>query len=511
MHIGLQQPMRRLSTWLTLAGILLIPLMITTESLWLDEGDTAMYALQPDFHSWWRYLMHDGNADCQMPLSMLFAWITAKTIGCGEWHLRAINLLWGALAVLGLHRVGRRLSIPWLGLLIGIQPYLWFYANEARPYALQIAGGAWLLAGLVEFLLKKGEGESWAWIFAGASVLLCYSTMLAPLPIGVAIGVAGVLAWRNGFKIGRKPILILTGSVVAVVPLALYYLSTLLRGAKGAQLWQVDWKCLAYVMYELTGAAGLGPAVEQLRELAQHPSLHTLLAEFGAQFGLVAAFGFLLLLVFGLELRQKSRDPVQWGILLVPAIVCAIFFTIGLVLHKAFWARHLAPVFPFYVALLGCAIDSILKSRRLWLRAIPAALAALILYSSLNLRLNARHRKEDYRAAAQLAGEALRNNKSVWWLASPFVAHYYGLDCAYYEPVPGKVFFTGRDPEQTEKPMPKEKLQKVPLPDLIIFSKPDIYDTTGTVRSLMKQKPYQPIKYLKSFIIWSEPPHPQTL
>lgn len=46
------------AVWLAL-GILLLPLMITSESLWLDEGDTAMYALQKDFHSWRQHLSHD--------------------------------------------------------------------------------------------------------------------------------------------------------------------------------------------------------------------------------------------------------------------------------------------------------------------------------------------------------------------------------------------------------------------------------------------------------------------
>ena len=33
-----------------------MPLMVTNQSLWLDEGDTALYALQPNFSAWFDYL-----------------------------------------------------------------------------------------------------------------------------------------------------------------------------------------------------------------------------------------------------------------------------------------------------------------------------------------------------------------------------------------------------------------------------------------------------------------------
>src|SRR5471030_2287128 len=88
--------------WL-LAGLLLLPFMLTNDSIWIDEGNTAMYAMQPDFHSWWERLRHDMQADCQMPLSMFFAMISGRVIGTAEWQLRAINLIWGALALTGMY------------------------------------------------------------------------------------------------------------------------------------------------------------------------------------------------------------------------------------------------------------------------------------------------------------------------------------------------------------------------------------------------------------------------
>jgi len=72
-----------ISPWWWLLPALLLPLMITNESLWIDECDTAIYSIQPDFHSWRQHLNQDANADCQMPLSMFFAWITGRALGTG--------------------------------------------------------------------------------------------------------------------------------------------------------------------------------------------------------------------------------------------------------------------------------------------------------------------------------------------------------------------------------------------------------------------------------------------
>src|SRR5215471_242455 len=159
----------QVSHFCLLLALAILPLAVTNDSLWLDEGDTAMYALEPTFHSWCDRLLHDGQADCQMPLSMFCAWAVGKVVGTSEWQLRAVNIFWGALALVAMSRVGRRLQMPWLPLLLAVQPFFWFYLNEARPFALQLGCGAWLLAALVDFVYSRAGGTSWAWqlVFAG--------------------------------------------------------------------------------------------------------------------------------------------------------------------------------------------------------------------------------------------------------------------------------------------------------------------------------------------------------
>ena len=483
--------------WL-LAGLLLLPLMPTNDSLWLDEGATARYAAQPDFHSWWHHLWQDRETECQMPLSVLFTWIDGRMLGTQEWQMRAVNLLWGVFALGGMFCVGRRLQLPWLPLLLAIQPYFWFYMNEARPYALQIACGSWLLAALVEFHTRKASGESWAWLLVTATFFLFLSTLLAPVTVATTIAAGGVAAMLGRWTPSRKAVLILLGGAAANIPTAIYYSCTLLRGAKGAQLWHVDLKFFGYVLYELTGMTGLGLPVEEIRGLARSPHFLNMLALHWSQFAL-PALGFALVLsvmVLGLRRRPPGVPPgMSTGLVMVFGMTALVFVAGSLALQKAFWARHFAPVFPFYLALLGVALAGAGGSRKLAVRWIPFLLCGLLVLSALNLRLAPAWRKEDYRSAAQFARRALAENKSVWWVAGGFCATYYQLELTASHPEPGKAIYY----------QPAE-VKSLPPPDVIIYSsKPDIYDRDLAIQKIIEQKKYQVAARFKSFVIWIKP------
>jgi hypothetical protein len=478
-------------------GLLLLPVMVSSDSLWLDEGDTAMYALQPGAHAWWNYLRHDIAADCQMPLSMFCAWLGGRTLGTSEWQLRAINILWGALALVGMYRAGKRLQLPWLPLLLAIQPYFWFYTNEARPYALQIACGAWLLAAFTEFVGTKGTGNTWAWHFSAALFFLCLATMLAPVPVAAAVIAAAVFARLNRWQISRKAVLVLTGGVLANIPVAIYYASTLARGAKGAQLWRVDLKFFGYVAYEFTGMTGLGLPVEKIRELAHSPHLAATLTRNWIYFALPALAFLLLLSVLALGLRKRNSNlPAGFvgGCAMILCLASLVFVAVGIIIQKAFWARHFAPIFPFYVALLGVAVSRLWSNRGFVLTKLPCLLVALLLFSSLSLRFAPRHRKEDYRAAAQIARQALAGEQTVWWIAGFLPAQYYGLGYTLSAPEPEKVFC----------PQYEAKYEIGPAPDVIIYSKPDIFDSTGVVQKFVQQNGYRVQTTLKSFVVFTK-------
>jgi hypothetical protein len=483
--------------WL-LVGLLLLPFMLTNDSLWLDECDTTMYMMQPDFHSWWHYLRQDTSSNSLMPLYHFLAWPGGWLLGTQEWEMRAVNLLWGVLTLVGMFRVGRRLQLPWLPLLMAIQPFFWYYINEARPYAMQIACGTWLLAAYVDFFTRRASGESWAWLLVTVTFIFFLSTLLAPATVAAVLAAGGVAAMLGRWKPSRKAVLILLGGAAANIPAAIYYHSALLRGAKGSQLWHVDAKVFGYVLYDLTGMTGLGLPTEEIRALARAPHFLNVLASHWIQFAL-PALGFALMLsvmILGLR-RRPSSVPVGMpaGMAIILGMTALVFVVGSLALQKAFWARHFTPVFPFYVALLGIALAGLKDCLKPAIRGIPVLLCGLLALSALNLRLAPAWRKEDCRSAAQYGRHALEENKSVWWVAGGFCATYYHLTYTVGHPEPGKAF----------RPRPGE-IKQVPPPDVIIYcTKPDTHDSDGAVQKIIEQKKYRIAARFKSFIIWVRP------
>lgn len=109
-------------------------IMITGESLWIDEGQTWHFVKQPTIAAWFSTLQHNVKSEAQMPLGMFVFWLGARTVGDSEWALRALNLPWIGLAGVALAFIARLLNLRGLLLLFLMHPFLWYYANEARPY-----------------------------------------------------------------------------------------------------------------------------------------------------------------------------------------------------------------------------------------------------------------------------------------------------------------------------------------------------------------------------------------
>jgi hypothetical protein len=184
----------------------------------------------------------------------------------------------------------------------------------------------------------------------------------------------------------------------------------------------------------------------------------------------------------------------------VYAGVCAFgsgaTFALALPARFPFWGRHLAPIFPFYCALL------ILGLNYLWHSSWPAAVRAGVLasflallgISSAQLRWSSRHAKDDYRSAALTAVHALDAGSDVWWSADPEAAAYYGLATSSATRQRGKATLPSLGTPQGNGILP--------VPDMIITSKPEIYDPTGRVAALIAAKHFRPMTHFKAFTIW---------
>jgi hypothetical protein len=474
-------------------AIALLSAMPSRDSVWTDEAQTYHYAKQPSFQAWRAELVSAKESETLMPIGMLVPWVAAKVVGTSEWSMRAVNILWAILALIPLLLISRRLSLPWLPILFIVQPFLWFYSNEARPYVLQIAEGSWLLLSLLRYIELGGRGVRWVWCFVVAGTLLCSTSLLGVVPFVATLAVGIAVLGKIGTRPSRAAWVPLALSVPPLLLLGWYYLSALHRGAGASKVWPVNASNIAFAFYELLGFAGLGPGRVALRGAAAGSHEGGLMVSLAPYLpGIVALF--ILYCVIALGYSRGLRTPERALYLLVPSGVVVLSVS-GLAIlagaaHFPFWGRHLAPVFPAIVLIAAISLSS-LGFRRSATWGLAATLCVVLFASSLQLKYADRHAKDDYRGATNRAAAALSTGKRVWWFADVWASRYYGLDV------------TIKDPQASGLPIRPDdfsgRYEQLPPPDLIVLSKPDIYDKDSSLRAFIQQAGYRQSGQLQAF------------
>jgi hypothetical protein len=125
---------------------------------------------------------------------------------------------------------------------------------------------------------------------------------------------------------------------------------------------------------------------------------------------------------------------------------------------------------------------------------LAALFCVLSLVSCLSLRYAERHGKDDYRAAAAFAKAALRNDRQVWWSAAEQGAGYYGVPVAHDA---RSGVFVVVNPT-------RESLDSLPSPQVIIASKPDIYDRQRALAGYVRTRGFRRVGELPAFTLWEK-------
>jgi mannosyltransferase len=158
---------------------------LDTQSLWRDEVDALRFATAPRSEILDNFTQPGWNGPLYFVL--LRVWITFT--GTSEYAMRFFSLISGTLAIPLIYVLGRRLFNPMTGLisalLVTSSPYLVWYSQEAKMYALVLA-----LSLLAIYSLRRGlETGRWHWwlIQITATTLAFYSHILAALLIPVQL------------------------------------------------------------------------------------------------------------------------------------------------------------------------------------------------------------------------------------------------------------------------------------------------------------------------------------
>jgi hypothetical protein len=474
-------------------ALLVACLTVTTQSLWIDEAQTYLYASQPSFSAWIHQLGSSPKSEAQMPLGMAVAFISGKCFGTSELGLRVINVLWTTLAALAVFLIARRTREPGFFWVFILSPFLWYYTGEARPYALLICAGAWLLYGWMRWVEEETPTGRTMMIF-GAAALIGFATHALFGFVLLGFGIAMLPdVWKKRRNFTKRTLWPLSLIFLLLVATASYYAWTVHRGSAGARLWTVGIQNVGFCLYEMLGFSGLGLPRHELRELGRDP--RALLRAFGGVALLamsLLAVAYFIAFAGSWRARREQITRTAWLAALVGFIALCLTAKAA---HFPFWGRHCAAFLPL---VLFASWRGVLRIPSFWLRrAVCFLLLGLLAISALRQRLDEQFRRDDYRLAARVARTALEKGLNVWWSADGDLATYYGLPISDpptsqsgHAPV---LFFA-----------PKELLERLPEPHLVVQSKPDIFDSAATVTGYIERAKMKRAGRIPGFVFWTK-------
>ncbi|MCS7062575.1 MAG: hypothetical protein NZM04_00760 [Methylacidiphilales bacterium] len=497
-HTKLKNP---IPTFLTLSILLLFA--PSSQSLWIDELYTGIAAKQKTFSDFYNFLISSPYADIQKPLNLFISWLWSQLFGHSELSLRFPNALWIILSLIPIIRLSQRKSLYWLPYLYALHPFVWYYINESRPYALQIALGAWWLTLFIDWWDDHYRKKAQFYLYI-STTLLSLTSLLAFFPI--AVGWLIIFSKNIKNRAQRKQTLFsLTYLILALAPSSLIYLYSFATGHQGgARLWPVNFYNYLFAIYEFIGLQGFGPARDELRQYMRS-GLFTAVQHSLHYFVPIFCYLLIILRVFCKVITTEIKNHSIFlafrkylHLILYLSLPCVTLGIAAYLVSWPFWGRHLAISFPPFIYLTGLFVHKYYQYIKKKFSISIFLFVVALVYSSFELRFDARHQKEDYKNSAILASDYAGDlSKTIWWVASPLAIDYYEIHTyANIHPI-----YNIQNLDQL-----KSIIAKTGKPDFIFLSKPDVFDPNQIIQDFINQYNYtlQPA-VMKGFKIYSKP------
>ena len=344
---------------------------LTAQSLWRDEVDALRFAQLPLSN----YLSIFSQPGQNGPLYFLLLRGWVALAGTGEFSLRYFSLLPGVVAVALTLALGRRLFAAPIGLiaaaLVAASPYLVWYSQEAKMYALVTA-----LALLSLYALRRATAGQPRWWVAATSLAM-YSHILAALLIPLQLAL--LIVWRPMGRHGyAQAAAAFAALILPYAPLLRWQLPMALTPAEtGYPFFPLP----EMLLILLNGySAGLVPWVSEAVL---------------ALFGLLLLSGVIVRFSPSSLVRHRSSDAV--ALLLWLFLPVVVVFAISLV-RPLFTDRYLIWIAPAFYLLVALGIAAWARQAR-WLG--PALLGLLLVLDlqAIHIQVTTPF-KSDFRSAA---------------------------------------------------------------------------------------------------------------
>lgn len=471
---------------------LLLPLLaISRQSFWIDEAITGNAARQSTVAGCWHSLQAINGSDLQMPLYMLYVFVWEKLFGASEFVLRLANYPFFVIAqIAGAHIWNDRRKGYLFILIASCSSFLWFYLDEARPYAIEYGLSCVIFSCLSSIARDSFSRPLQFWSFALALVALAGVNMLGVAWVGTGLLVAAYFLIKHRRMPAIAPVLFCGAGLGA---LGAYYGWTLSSGARAAVIPTNALLGAIFLAYELLGFVGLGPGRLDIRVNGFASFIPFLLP--------LLAFAVVIGLTLWRALRAELRTPARGRFLAATfyaLLPVGFLLLLGMVTDFRVLGRHIIPTLPYVFALATVGLWSLWTSKTVWTRSVAASFFLLNLAACLGVRFLPRHDKDDYRGASAVAAFLVSQGQVVWWCASPNGAEFYGLPLRR----------EGTGPTQSAvdvRNLTDEAARELIPPRAVILSKPDIFDGQGAITAMLEKKKFVLREKLPSFTIWEAP------
>ncbi|HEX4012129.1 MAG TPA: glycosyltransferase family 39 protein [Solirubrobacteraceae bacterium] len=216
------------ATWWVLGAIVVLGILVrfTTlgqQSFWYDEATTWGIVS----HGLGHVLSTVPRTESTPPLYYVLLWVWDRVFGTGEVGLRSFSALCSTLTIPVVFLIGRRLVSDRVGLvaalLTAVNPFLFWYAQEARSYSLLLLLSAVSLLAFVYAQEAPTPRRLLLWGLASALAIAAhyYAAVLIVAEaawLAVALARARRLTWGRVVS-GLAPVVIVGG---ALLPLAIH-------------------------------------------------------------------------------------------------------------------------------------------------------------------------------------------------------------------------------------------------------------------------------------------------
>ena len=355
-----------------------------------DEAVTALRVLHPALLATMHVVAHSERSP---PLYYLLAWAWSRLFGTAEVGLRSLSALFGTLTVPVAYLAARELASRRAGLLaaafVAVNPYLVWYSQEARSYALYVLCSVWALYFFARALRDRSPRSLALW--ALTSILALCSHYFAVFLI-VPEGLLLVLAIRP-----RRAAISAVAST-ALVGLALLPLAYIQQSGGRADLFTSQPLASRAGQAALAFVASVEPAPGAGSTAVDHVQM-------------AAGAGAAVLLLVGIAIViRMGRSPERAGAIRA-GLVAATSFGLPLLLAvvgldfvepRKVLTGSVVPLLVFAAIAFGSA-----RARRTGLAAAAVGVA-LFLGVTASVYVSAQMERPNWRAAAGVIGPATR-------------------------------------------------------------------------------------------------------